>query len=97
MLGIRGLTVTGPSQSPANVFIVSNDFCASVGAGFSIDLCISDCPAASCGFGWANAIVESDSRTTLSKQLTDFMVFLLTGWHAFKTRRSAGLIQQCYT
>src|SRR5208282_5066355 len=30
--GIGGTTVTGPCQSPARVFSVSNDFCASDGA-----------------------------------------------------------------
>src|SRR6267143_1523939 len=61
--GISG-TVTGPSHSPARLFMVAKDFCASGGTGATEDFCRSDC---------AKATVESDIRTTDSTKRRDFM------------------------
>src|ERR1700686_3541543 len=61
--GISG-TVTGPSHSPARLFTVVKDFCASDGTGTTEDFCASDC---------VKAMVESDSKTTDSIKPTDFM------------------------
>src|ERR1035437_5026771 len=65
--GISG-TVTGPSHSPARVFMVAKDFCASDGTAATEDFCASDC---------AKATVESDIRTTDSIKRRDFMLILL--------------------
>ena len=63
-----GMSVfTGPSQSPARVFIASKEVCASdfgAGALGSAMLCASDC---------AKATVASDIRTTDNTNRRDFM------------------------
>src|SRR5271169_1194849 len=61
--GISG-TVTEPSHSPARLFMVVKDFCASDGTGATEDFCVSD---------WARVTVQSDSRTTDSIKRWDFM------------------------
>src|SRR5271169_2935171 len=61
--GISG-TVTGPSHSPARVFMVAKDFCASEGTAATEDFCASVC---------AKAIEESDIRTTASVNRRDFI------------------------
>src|SRR5208282_3912573 len=65
--GISG-TVTGPSHSPARLFMVVKDFCASDGTGATEDCCASCC---------AKATVASDIRTTDSTQRKDFIFILL--------------------
>src|SRR5271169_2730510 len=65
--GISG-TVTEPSHSPARLFMVVKDFCASDGTGATEDFCVSD---------WARVTVQSDSRTTDSIKRWDFMFILL--------------------
>src|ERR1700720_1165532 len=57
-------TVTGPSHSPASVFIVAKDFCAADGTGTTADFCASDC---------AKATVESDIKPTDITNRRDFM------------------------
>src|SRR5580658_1379107 len=66
--GCGGSTVTGPSQFPARVFIVSKDFCASGDATWSAALCASCC---------AKATVVRDIRATNNMVQMDFMYFLL--------------------
>src|SRR6266705_1252922 len=67
-LAATGMSVfTGPSQSPARVFIASKEVCASdfgAGALGSAILCASDC---------AKATVASDIRTTDKTKRRDFM------------------------
>src|ERR1700686_1785453 len=65
--GISG-TVTGPSHSPARLFMVAKDFCASDGAGATEDFCASDC---------AKTTVVSASRATHGIKRRDFMIVLL--------------------
>src|SRR3984893_10644895 len=61
-------TVTGPSHSPARLFMVAKDFCASDGAGATEDFCASDC---------AKTTVVSNIRPTNSIKRWDFMWILL--------------------
>src|SRR5260370_14525071 len=63
--GISG-TVTGPSHSPARLFTVVKDFCASDGRGATQDFCASD---------WAKATVATATRTTNSIKRSDFMFY----------------------
>src|SRR6266545_4084676 len=63
--GISG-TVTGPSHSPARLFMVAKDFCAS-GTGAKEDFCGSDC---------AKAMVASDIRTADSIKRRDFIFII---------------------
>src|SRR5208282_1414217 len=63
--GISG-TVTGPSHSPARLFMVVNDFCASDGTGATDDFCASD---------WAKAAVQSNIRTNRTEgAMRDFIL-----------------------
>src|ERR1700676_200376 len=61
--GISG-TVTGPSHSPARVFMVAKDFCAADRTGATEDFCASDC---------AKATGESISRVMESTKERDFI------------------------
>src|SRR5208282_3395808 len=70
--GISG-TVTGPSHSPARLFMVAKDFCASDVTGAMEAFCASDLSMSD----WAKATVESDIRTTDSIKRRDFMFLLL--------------------
>src|SRR5437660_11919861 len=62
--GISG-TVTGPSHSPARLFMVAKDFCAS-GTRATEDFCASDC---------AKAMVASNIRTADRTKRRDFIVY----------------------
>src|SRR3979411_1460800 len=61
-------TLTGPSHSPARLFMVAKDFCASDDIGAAEDFCTSV---------WAKATVDSEIRTTDSIKRWDFMFILL--------------------
>src|SRR5258708_32081181 len=75
--GIPGM-LTGPSPSPAKVFMASNDFCASVGSGCSVDIFMfcttalgaSDCAAADSGS-------EQASKPRVNACLYFMIVYLL--------------------
>src|SRR5580658_386769 len=69
--GISG-TLTGPSHSPARLFMVAKDFCASDSTGATEDFCASDWPDC------AKATVVRDSKTRDSIKRTGF-IFLLLG------------------
>src|SRR5579862_1845071 len=62
--GISG-TVTGPSHSPARVFMAAKDFCASDGAAVAEVFCPS------C---WAKAKVVSDKTTRVNAKRKRFML-----------------------
>src|ERR1700693_5025296 len=64
--GISG-TLTGPSHSPARLFRVAKDFCASDCTGATEDFCVSD---------WAKAVAVT--RTNRSESaMRDFIISVL--------------------
>jgi hypothetical protein len=65
--GISG-TLTGPSHSPARLFIVVKDFCASDSTGATEDFCASD-------GDWDKATVARDNRTTDSIKRWCFIIY----------------------
>src|SRR5215469_13974553 len=70
MSGTGGFVVPRPSQTPARVFSLSKDFCAS-------DFGASDWAAGLCDSDWARAMVESDNRAIGSIIRNDFISILL--------------------
>src|SRR6185295_9796199 len=84
--GMSGTRVTGPSQSPANVFMVSNAFCASDGNALSAGLCASEC---------ASATVESDITTNGAKR-KGFTIILLEKRFPGVSPSAAPYAQGCY-
>jgi len=65
--------VAGPSHSPARLFKVANDFCASDGTAATEDFCASDFSMSD----WAKATVQSDIRTANSIKRWAFIFILL--------------------
>src|ERR1700733_10534184 len=67
------VTVAGPSQSPARLFKVVNDFCASDGTEAEVDFSASVFSMSDC----AKAPVEINIRETDSQKRRDFIFILL--------------------
>src|SRR5437016_1361569 len=67
-------TVTGPSHSPARLFMVVKDFCASDGTGAAEDFCASDWVAAASA---ARAVAVIKTNTTESAMRGFMFMFSL--------------------